>query len=76
MGAGCAGGRAEGALAAQLEAGADFHYIVQNAAGILSVQLEVSVTEALIRMRAYAFANARLVDDVARAIVARTLRLP
>ena len=64
-----------GALAEQLEAGADFHFIVQNAAGIVSVQLGVSLTEALIRLRAYAFSNDRLLDAVARDVVAHTLRL-
>jgi hypothetical protein len=64
-----------GALAGELEAGADFHFVVQNAAGIVSVQLGVSVTEALIRLRAYAFGHDRLLGDVARDVVARTLRL-
>jgi hypothetical protein len=64
-----------GLLAAELEVGADFHFAVQNAAGIVSAQLAVSVTEALIRLRAYAFAHDRLVGDVARDVVAHTLRL-
>jgi hypothetical protein len=65
----------EGSLAQELERGADFHYLVQNAAGIVSVQLEVTVTDALIRLRAYAFSHDRLIDDVARDVVARRLRL-
>ena len=68
-------GAPDGALAGRLEDGADFHYVVQNAAGMISVQLGVSVTEALIRLRAYAFADNRPLDDVARDIVARALRL-
>jgi AmiR/NasT family two-component response regulator len=56
-------------------AGTGFHYVVQNAAGMVSVQLGVSVTEALIRLRAYAFSHDRPIDDVARDIVSRALRL-
>jgi len=52
----------------------DFHLIVHNAAGMLSVQLGVSVTDALVRLRAYAFASGRLVTGVAEDVVARTLR--
>jgi AmiR/NasT family two-component response regulator len=48
--------------------------IVHNAAGIVSVQLGVSVTEALVRLRAYAFSENRLVRDVAEDVVARRLR--
>jgi hypothetical protein len=40
----------------------------------VSVQLGVSVGEALVRMRAYAFRRNRLVDDVAKEVVARRLR--
>jgi GAF domain-containing protein len=64
-----------GALAEEVRLGADFHYVVQNAAGMVSVQLMVSVTEALIRLRAYAFSHDRLLGDVAREVVARALRL-
>jgi GAF domain-containing protein len=63
------------AVAAELQIGADFHYIVHNAAGMVSVQEGISVTEALIRLRAYAFSNERLLADVAIDVVARTLRL-
>jgi len=41
---------------------------------MVSVQLEVSVGQALIRLRAYAFGNDRPLTDVARDVVARTLR--
>ena len=43
-------------VAEELEAGADFHFVVHNAAGMISVQQGISVTDALIRLRAYAFA--------------------
>lgn len=63
------------AIARELEIGADFHYIVHNAAGMVSVQQGISVAEALIRLRAFAFSSGRLLADVAGDVVARTLRL-
>jgi hypothetical protein len=68
-------GASSGAVAAELEIGADFHFVVHNAAGMVSVQLGVSVTEALIRLRAFAFSGDRLLADVAEDVVARRLRL-
>jgi hypothetical protein len=62
-------------VAEKLEAGADFHFAVHNAAGIVSVQEGISVTEALIRLRAFAFSSDRLLADVARDVIARRLRL-
>jgi hypothetical protein len=63
------------AVARELEVGADFHFVVHNAAGMVSVQDQISVTEALIRLRAFAFSNDRLLADVAGDVVARRLRL-
>ena len=63
-----------GQLAADLEAGANFHFVVHQAAGVVSAQLDVSMTEALIRLRAYAFANDRMLTAVAEDVVARRLR--
>ncbi len=63
-----------GQLAAELEAGADFQYHVHQAAGMVAVQLGRSVSHALIRLRAYAFGNDRPLSDVARDVIARTLR--
>ena len=48
---------------------------MHNAAGIVSVQEGISVTDALIRLQAYAFSADRLLADVAREVIARTLRL-
>jgi hypothetical protein len=62
-------------VAEELEVGAEFHFAVHNAAGIVSVQEAISVTEALIRLRAYAFSTDRLLADVARDVIAHTLRL-
>ncbi len=44
-------------LAAQLEQGSNFHYVVHQASGMVSAQLEVSVAQALVRLRAHAFAT-------------------
>ena len=63
-----------GALAEELEEGAELYFVVHNAAGAVSVQLGVSVTEALIRLRAHAFAHERPLRDVAEDVVARRLR--
>jgi hypothetical protein len=41
---------------------------------MVAAQLDVSVGEALIRLRAYAFANDRPLTDVAEAVVSRELR--
>jgi GAF domain-containing protein len=63
-----------GKLAAELEAGADFQYVVHQASGMVAAQLEVSVGQALIRLRAYAFGNDRPLTKVAQDVVARKLR--
>jgi hypothetical protein len=48
---------------------------VSQATGMLVAQLEVEPTEALVRLRAYAYAAGRTSTDVARDILARRLRL-
>lgn len=48
---------------------------VYQAAGMLTAQLDVSIEVAMVRLRAYALAAGRPIGDVARDIVARTLRL-
>jgi hypothetical protein len=68
-------GASFGAVAEELEIGAGFHFAVHNAAGMVSVQEGISVTEALIRLRAFAFSSDRLLADVAEDVVARRLRL-
>ena len=62
-------------VAEELEAGADFHFAVHNAAGIVSVQEGTSVAEALIRLRAFAFSSDRPLADVAQDVIARRVRL-
>ena len=68
-------GAPAGAVAEKVELGADFHYGLHNAAGMVSVQLGVSVAEALIRLRAYAFGHDRPLSAVAEDVTARKLRL-
>jgi len=65
---------APGTLAAELEAGGTFRFVVHQASGMVSAQLGVSVAEALIRLRAYAFANDRPLAEVADDVVGRRLR--
>jgi hypothetical protein len=48
---------------------------IDQATGMLTVQLGVPVAEAFARLRAYAYAHDRRLADVARDIVARRLRL-
>jgi len=64
-----------GTVAVELETGANFHLVVHQAAGMISVQLDIGVTEALVRLRAHAFGADRPIDEVARDIVDRHLRL-
>lgn len=63
-----------GDVAAELEAGADFQYVVHQASGMVAAQLEVNVAQALIRLRAHAFGNGRPLAKVAEDVVARRLR--
>jgi hypothetical protein len=63
-----------GVLASELEVGANFRFVVHQASGMVAVQLGVSVGEALVRLRAYAFGNDRLLAEVAEEVVGRRLR--
>ena len=63
-----------GQLAAELEVGANFQYVVHQASGMVAAQLGVSVGQALVQMRAYAFGNERPLADVAADVLARRLR--
>jgi len=64
----------DGKLADELEVGADFHYVVHQASGMVAAQLDVSVAQALIRLRAHAFGNDRKLADVAADVLSRKLR--
>ena len=48
---------------------------IDQATGMLTEQLSVGITEAFIRLRAYAYAHDQGLSDLARDIVARRLRL-
>lgn len=63
-----------GMLGAELEAGSDFRFVVHQASGMVAAQLEVTVGEALVRLRAFAFAHDRPLTVVAEDVVARLLR--
>ena len=67
-------GAPAGMLAAELEAGADLQSVVHQASGMVSVQLDVSVGEALVRLRGFAFGNERRLVEVARDVVHRRFR--
>ncbi len=56
------------------ELGTDIHPVVHQAGGMVSVQLDISVADALVRFRAHAFATDRPLTEVATEVVARTLR--
>ncbi|WP_338897046.1 GAF and ANTAR domain-containing protein [Streptomyces sp. TG1A-60] len=49
---------------------------IDQAGGILTVQLGVGIEEATVRLRAYAYAQGRRLADVAADVVARRLRFP
>lgn len=63
-----------GELAEELEAGIKLQFVVHQASGMVAVQLDVRIDEALIRLRARAFAESRPLRDVAGDVVARRLR--
>jgi hypothetical protein len=52
-----------------------YHFQVHRASGMLVAQLGVPIEEALLRLRAYAYASGRAVEAVATDIVERRLRL-
>jgi hypothetical protein len=62
-----------GAVAVDFVTGGNLHLVVHQASGMVSVQLGVSVGEALVRIRAYAFRHDLTVDVVAEAVVARQM---
>ena len=63
-----------GELAAQLEAVMTPQNVVYQAVGMVSAQLGVSADESLIRLKAHAFANDRLLTELAQDVLARRLR--
>ena len=71
-------GRAVGGLGPQTGQPADLalhRAEIDQATGMLTEQLGVGITDAFVRLRAYAYVNDLRLTDVARDIVARRLRL-
>jgi hypothetical protein len=51
-----------------------FRAVVHQATGVVKAQLNISIDDAFVRLRAYAYAEERPIEDVARDVVARRLR--
>jgi hypothetical protein len=65
-----------GELVAEMANPRDLRTEVHQASGMTSEQLGVSLGDALVRLRAFAYAEGRPIDEVARDVVTRQLRLP
>lgn len=65
-----------GELVAEMDNPRDLRTQVHQASGMISEQLEVGVGDALVRLRGYAYAEGRPIDEVARDVVTRQLQLP
>lgn len=63
-----------GSLGTAVEPGTALRFVVHQATGMIASQMDVGVDEALVRLRAYAFARDRLITDVAEDVVARRVR--
>jgi len=63
-----------GQIASELMSGLTLQSVVHQASGMVAVQLDVSIREALVRLRARAFAEGRPLTEVAGDVVARRLR--
>jgi GAF domain-containing protein len=61
-------------LAHDLDTLGDFRLVVHQASGMVSAQLNASMEEALVRLRAHAFASRRPLTDVTTDVVNRQLR--
>jgi hypothetical protein len=49
---------------------------IHQAAGMVAVQLDITVSDALLRLRAHAYAEGRAISEVADDVVSRRLRFP
>jgi hypothetical protein len=63
-----------GTLADELAHSADLHLDVHQAAGMVAVQLGIDVADAVLRLRAHAFATGTPLQKVAEDVVDRRLR--
>jgi hypothetical protein len=66
---------APGAAAAGLDEALEYRFELYQAQGMVMVQMYVSLVEALVVLRAYAFSHDRDLAEVARDVVTRGLRL-
>ena len=69
-------GAPPGSLGRDLETLVAYNATVHQASGVLSAQLGIGVGEAIVRLRAHAFANDRALAEVAADVVAHRLLLP
>ena len=65
-----------GELVGEMDNPRDLRTQVHQASGMISEQLGVGIGDALIRLRAHAYAEGQPIDEVAREVVDRRLRLP
>ncbi|HSM67672.1 MAG TPA: GAF and ANTAR domain-containing protein [Ilumatobacteraceae bacterium] len=65
-----------GTLAPVLDDAVQYRAQIHQASGMVAIQLGVPADEALLRIRAHAFANDQTIAETAALIVARRLRLP
>ena len=63
-----------GTLADELARSAELHVVVHQAAGMVAVQLGIGVADALVRLRAHAFATGTPLHKLAEDVVDRRLR--
>ena len=64
-----------GELVGEMDNSRDLRTQVHQASGMTSEQLGVSIGDALVRLRGHAYAEGRPIDEVARDVVTRRLRL-
>jgi hypothetical protein len=68
-------GATAGLLADDLASAGEYRAEIHQASGMVSIQLDVSVADGLVRLRAHAFTTGRPLRDVAADVVGRRLRL-
>ncbi len=67
-------GAGVGVLADEMDNPGDLRTEVHQASGMISRQLNITIGSALLRLRAYAYAEGRSINDVARDVVRRQLQ--
>ena len=59
----------------EIDEGENLRAQVHQASGMISKQLDITIIDALVRLRAHAYADGRPINDVARDVVTRRLRI-